>query len=134
MADSDAQALFHRGIDLFNNEEFFECHEVLEELWTFSQQPDRWFLQALIHFAVGFYHAGRSNRNGATRQLRKGLRKIQDYLPAWDGVETGRIAQAVEQRLHDIEAGGTVTSYPQIVLSCAWPGLRSPLRKCQGNE
>ncbi len=134
MADDSAQALFQRGIDLFNSEEFFECHEVLEELWTFSQQPDRWFLQALIHFAVGFYHARRSNPNGATRQLRKGLRKIQGYLPEWDGVETGKIAQAVEQRLREIEAGGAVASYPRIVLSSAWPGLRQPLRKCQGNE
>lgn len=134
MVDSREQALFRRGIDLFNKEEFFECHEVLEELWTFSQQPDRWFLQALIHFAVGFYHAGRNNRNGATRQLRKGLRKIQGYLPNWDGVETGKIAAAVEQRLQAIETGGNVDSYPQIVLSSAWPGLRSPLRKCQGNE
>ncbi len=24
--------LFQRGIELFNREEFFECHEVLEEL------------------------------------------------------------------------------------------------------
>lgn len=134
MADREAQALFNRGVDLFNSREFFECHEVFEELWTFSQQPDRWFLQALIHFAVGFYHAGRSNPNGAKRQLRKGLRKIQDYLPEWDGVETGKIAQAVEQRLRQIEAGGTVSSYPRIVMSSSWPGLRSPLRKCQGNE
>lgn len=134
MADSDAPALFERGIDLFNKQEFFECHEVLEELWTFSQQPDRWFLQALIHFAVGFYHAGRDNPNGATRQLRKGLRKIQGYLPEWDGVKTGEIARAVEQRLREIEAGCAVSSYPRIVMSSAWPGLRSPLRKCQGND
>ena len=134
MADSEAQALFRRGIELFNSEEFFECHEAFEELWTFSQQPDRWFLQSLIHFAVGFYHARRSNRTGASRQLRKGLRKIQAYLPEWDGVQTGRIAAAVEQRLRAIEAGGAVDSYPRIALSCAWPGLRSPLRKCQGNK
>lgn len=134
MDDGDAQTLFDRGIDLFNRQEFFECHEVFEELWTFSQQPDRWFLQALIHFAVGFYHAGRSNSTGATRQLRKGLRKIQGYLPQWDGVQTGKIAHEVEQRLREIEAGGAVASYPQIVMSSAWPGLRSPLRKCQGNE
>ena len=134
MADSSPQALFQRGIDLFNAEDFFECHEVLEELWTFSQQPDRWFLQSLIHFAVGFYHARRDNRNGAMRQLRKGLRKIDGYLPNWDGVETGRIADAVRVRLNAIEAGHAVNDFPRIVLSRAWPGLRSPLRKCQGNQ
>ncbi len=134
MAESDPRGLFQVGIDLFNREEFFECHEVLEEVWTFSQQPDRWFLQALIHFAVGFYHHGRDNRNGATRQLRKGLKKLQGYVPEWDGLETGKIAREVEQRLAEIERGGTFSGYPRIVQARPWPGLRSPLRKCQGNS
>ena len=128
MPDRDYPALFQRGIDLFNCEEFFECHEFLEEVWTYSQQPDRWFLQALIHFAVGFYHHGRGNRNGATRQLRKGLRKIGDYLPEWDGVQTGAIEREVRERLAVIEDGRTVSRYPRIIQTGPWPGLRSPLR------
>lgn len=128
MQESDHRALFQRGINLFNAEEYFECHEVLEEVWTFSQQPDRWFLQALIHFAVGFYHHGRGNRNGATRQLRKGLRKIEAYLPEWDGVNTGEIEREVRQRLAEIEAARTFSRYPRISQTAPWPGLRSPLR------
>ena len=83
--------LFRRGIDLFNSEEFFECHEVLEELWTPTRQPERWFLQSLIHFAVGFYHHRRDNSTGAVRQLNKGIKKIQGYLPVWGGIETAVI-------------------------------------------
>ena len=128
MPDPDPRELFQEGIDLFNAEEFFECHEVLEEVWTHSQQPDRWFLQALIHFAVGFYHHSRGNRNGTQRQLRKGVRKIQNYLPEWDGVRTADIERAVQQRLAEIEAGGTFDDYPRIVQSAPWPGLRSPSR------
>ena len=128
MPDRDYPALFQQGIDLFNGEEFFDCHEFLEEVWTYSQQPDRWFLQALIHFAVGFYHHGRGNRNGATRQLRKGLRKIGAYLPEWDGVQTGEIEREVRERLAAIEDGRTVSSYPRIIQTGPWPGLRSPLR------
>lgn len=128
MPDRDYPALFQQGIDLFNGEEFFDCHEFLEEVWTYSQQPDRWFLQALIHFAVGFYHHGRGNRNGATRQLRKGLCKIGSYLPEWDGVQTGAIEREVRERLAAIEGGRTVSSYPRIIQTGPWPGLRSPLR------
>lgn len=69
----DPRILFQQGIDLFNRREFFECHEVLEEVWTPTKQPDRWFLQSLIHFAVGFYHHRNKNYIGATRQLRKGI-------------------------------------------------------------
>lgn len=128
MPDADYHKLFQEGIDLFNAEEFFECHEALEEVWTYSQQPDRWFLQSLIHFAVGFYHHGRSNRNGAKRQLRKGLKKIQAYLPEWDGVRTAEIEREVRRRLAVVEAGGTFDGYPRILQSGPWPGLRSPLR------
>lgn len=126
MPDEHARALFQQGIDLFNAGDYFECHEVLEEIWTDSRQPDRWFLQALIHFAVGFYHHGRGNRNGTVRQLRKGLRKIQGYLPHWDGVCTGEIEQAVRARLERIEAGGTCLPYPRIEQAKPWIGLRNP--------
>ena len=128
MTASDQRALFQRGVELFNAGEFYECHEVLEEIWMHSQQPDRWFLQALIHFAVGFYHHSRGNRNGATRQLGKGLKKIRGYLPDWGGVRTGEIAGQVRERLDAIESGGTIADYPRISQAGPWPGLRLPLR------
>lgn len=120
--------MFRRGVDLFNAGDFYECHEVLEELWMHSQAPDRRFLQSLIHFAVGFYHHERGNRNGATRQLHKGLKKIQEYLPDWDGVRTELIEGEVRGRLVRIEGGEIVADFPRIVQAAPWPGLRSPLR------
>src|ERR1022692_4664825 len=73
------EPLYLRGIELYRAGEFFECHEVLEELWTPMRGPHRLFLQALIHFAVAFYHQQRRNPLGAERQLRKALRKIERY-------------------------------------------------------
>ena len=102
------------GVRLFNQREFFECHEVLEAEWTPERGPRRLFLQSLIHVAVGFYHHGRGNPAGATRQLRKALRKLGGYLPACEGIDTARLygeAQAVLQR---IEAGTEVETYPKI--------------------
>src|SRR5260370_39492803 len=46
--------LLRKGILLFNNCDFFQCHEVLEEAWTKEVGPRRLFLQALIHLPVGF--------------------------------------------------------------------------------
>jgi predicted metal-dependent hydrolase len=109
-----SQTLFDEGIALFNRGEFFQCHEVLEEIWTPAQQPERWFLQSLIHFAVGFYHHQRGNTVGATRQLNKGLRKIQAYLPEWGGVKTAGIEREVRRCLEIIESGGRIESFPAI--------------------
>jgi hypothetical protein len=110
----DAPTLFQEGIDLFNRCEFFDCHEVLEEIWTPAQQPERWFLQSLIHFAVGFHHHRNHNVVGATRQLTKGLRKIQGYLPEWGGVRTAEIEREVRRCLDIIGAGGRIDIFPKI--------------------
>ena len=124
----DPLQVFQEGIDLFNRGEFYDCHEYLEAVWTPSRQPDRWFLQALIHFAVGFYHHRWRNKVGAVRQLRKGLKKIRGYLPEWGGVATGELERAVSERLRVIESGGALRSFPRIRQTAPWPGLRAAAR------
>ena len=105
---------FREGLRLFNHGEFFECHEVLEEVWTPERGPRRLFLQALIHVAVGFYHHGRDNPVGAVRQLRKALRKLAAYLPECEGIDTARLYQEAEAVLRQIESGSDVAAYPRI--------------------
>ena len=102
------------GIDLFNRREFFVCHEVLEEIWTPERGPRRLFLQSLIHFAVAFYHDQRGNPLGATRQLRKGLRKIAAYLPECEGIDTAALQRDGQAALAVTEAGGALDTYPQM--------------------
>jgi uncharacterized protein len=102
------------GIDLFNRREFFECHEVLEAIWTSERAPRRLFLQALIHFAVAFYHDQRGNPVGASRQLRKGLRKLSSYLPTSEGIDTARLYRDGLAAVKHTEAGGRLTSYPKM--------------------
>jgi predicted metal-dependent hydrolase len=106
--------LLRRGIALFNNAAFFECHEVLEEAWTPERGPRRLFLQSLIHVAVGLYHHQRGNPVGACRQLRKALRKLSPYLPAWEGVQTERLYRDALDALQRMEAGGGLSEYPVI--------------------
>jgi len=101
------EPLYLRGIELYRTGEFFACHEVLEELWTPMRGPHRLFLQALIHFAVAFYHQQRCNPLGAERQLRKALRKIERYLPMYEGVDTAMLHQEGQACLRSIQAGET---------------------------
>jgi hypothetical protein len=101
------EPLYIRGIELYRTGRFFECHEVLEELWTPMRGPHRLFLQALIHFAVAFYHQQRRNPLGAERQLRKALRKLERYLPAYEGVDTATLYQEGQACMRRIQAGET---------------------------
>jgi uncharacterized protein len=101
------EPLFQRGVELYRGGSFFECHEALEDLWRPMRGPHRLFLQALIHFAVAFYHLERRNPTGAERQLRKGLRKMAAYVPRYEGVDTGALYREGQICLERIRAGET---------------------------
>src|ERR1700674_1570492 len=55
------------GIVLFNRGDFFEAHEVWEDLWRDCAGPDRRFYQALIQAAVGLLHFCNGNARGAVK-------------------------------------------------------------------
>ncbi len=64
-ADYDPRYL--AGILFFNERDFFEAHEVWEELWADSTGPERRFYQGLIQAAVGLFHFGNRNLRGAIK-------------------------------------------------------------------
>jgi len=109
--------LFAQGIALFNRQAFFECHEVLEDLWRPMRGPRRLFLQGVIHLAVGFYHHQQANPLCAERQLRKGLKKLAGYLPGFDGVNTALLYREALTCLEAIMSGRAPERFPEIHLS-----------------
>lgn len=94
------------GIRLFNAREFFECHEVLEDLWRSASGEPRAFYQGLIQLAVGFYHLMNGNYRGTTSVLRRGMDMLRPYAPAYLGVEVDSLLSAVEACRAQIEALG----------------------------
>jgi predicted metal-dependent hydrolase len=84
-------AELERGINLFNTGHFFECHDVLEDLWHGTRGTDRLFLQGLIQLAVGMYHFENRNWKGANSQLKKSAVKLEQYLPHHCGIDVRRL-------------------------------------------
>jgi hypothetical protein len=58
------------GILHFNKGDFFEAHEVWEDLWSESHGDERRFYQGLIQAAVGLCHFGNGNLGGAAKLYR----------------------------------------------------------------
>jgi predicted metal-dependent hydrolase len=67
------------GLRLFNEEEFFDCHDILEELWSETTGPDRKFLQGLIQASIALFHFGNENFGGA-KKLYLSARKNLDLF------------------------------------------------------
>ena len=92
MADASTQydPRYLKGIELFNAGDYFEAHEVWEELWMDCAAGDRRFYQSLIHAAVAIYHAGRGNATGAKRLLESGSRYASAYANPHRGLDHAR--------------------------------------------
>ncbi|HEV3383507.1 MAG TPA: DUF309 domain-containing protein [Gemmata sp.] len=84
------------GIDLFNRGEYFDAHEVWEELWQDCPAFDRRFYQALIQAAVAIYHFERRNYRGAARLAGSGKRYMEPYQPDYRGLDVQDFWQQVE--------------------------------------
>jgi uncharacterized protein len=74
--------LFMQFIVYFNNnQDYFECHEVLEDYWKSLPDGDKEHpLTAYILLATGMYHWRRGNTVGAIRTLRKAEKKFTSFL------------------------------------------------------
>lgn len=100
------------GVAHFNAGDYFEAHEVWEDLWHVSPSADRLFYQSLIQAAVALYHWGNANRAGATRLFASGRAKMAGYHPSHLGLDVGRFWADVEAALADALAGRPVGDVP----------------------
>ncbi|MEK6246793.1 MAG: DUF309 domain-containing protein [Planctomycetales bacterium] len=69
------------GIKCFNECEFFEAHDIWEELWADYRGPSREFYQGLIQVAVALYHFGNGNIRGARKLYVSSRNHLQSYRP-----------------------------------------------------
>jgi predicted metal-dependent hydrolase len=70
-----------QGIREFNNCEWFECHETVEDLWIGETGEVRDFYQGMIQIAVALHHWRNGNFGGAVSLLKGGtgyLRHVSD--------------------------------------------------------
>lgn len=85
-----------QGVELFNRGEFFECHDVFEEVWNELRGDRKTCLQGLIQVAVGCYHGVNGNVRGAASQLAKALAKLRVHDPGMFGIMSHPLLEEVE--------------------------------------
>jgi predicted metal-dependent hydrolase len=91
--DEDLQ----RGLDLFNHSQFFDSHEVLEDVWRAlpRDRPParrlRLHLQGVIQLAVAFHHESTGNHVGARSVLERALRNLKDADRSFPELDLDRL-------------------------------------------
>ncbi|WP_338441413.1 DUF309 domain-containing protein [Synechococcus elongatus IITB4] len=104
MSDLLADPRYHEGIALFNQRQFYACHDIFEALWHEAIEPDRTFLQGILQIAVGLHHLSNLNRRGATILLGEGGARLQDYQPDYAAVDVSDLLAHSEPILQSLQA------------------------------
>ena len=110
MMERDSPALYLEGVRLFNEGEFYACHDALEELWTDTLGPERGFYQGLIQSAVALFHFGNGNLGGARRMYFSACNYLEPYRPAYYGIDLERFLSDLRECFRDLIDAGDV--YP----------------------
>ena len=87
MGQPEYEPRYLAGIVLFNRREFFEAHEVLEDLWNECPDRDRRYYQGLLQAAVGLYHFGNGNLRGAIKLFHSGKKYMEQYPSPYLGLD-----------------------------------------------
>lgn len=96
---------FERGIACFNRGQFFECHELLEEIWLAEAPGEKPFYQGLIQVAAGFHHYQRGNLDGAHSLIRQGAEKLVAYPATHQGIDLAGLRAALLPWLNSLGRG-----------------------------
>ena len=104
------------GLACYRNRQFFETHEHWESVWMRSSEPERTFLQSLIHIAVAFHHLQQNNPTGAIRQLKRALRKLEDYPPEFGRVDVDAVRCSIAEWLTALEGATPTASLPYPII------------------
>lgn len=90
---------FWQGVEEFNQQQFYECHDTLEALWMEAPDPQRQFYQGVLQIAVGCYHLGNCNWRGATILLGEGMRRLSNYQPVYGEIDVTALIEESDRLL-----------------------------------
>jgi predicted metal-dependent hydrolase len=101
VAESSYDPRYLAGIVLFNRGDYFEAHEVWEDLWMETAGADKKFYQGLIQAAVALCHFSNGNLRGASKLYRSST----DYLKKYPSPHFGLNLDEFGQQMNACFAG-----------------------------
>jgi hypothetical protein len=94
------EEMLREGVDLFNQERFWEAHEVLEEIWHPATGADRDIIQGLILTAAALVHYQKNEKVVCISILGRAREKL-DAHDHFQNVDIERLRTGIEKILKD---------------------------------
>lgn len=102
--------LGQKGIEAFNQGDYFESHEHLEDAWNADTGPARDMYKAVLQVAVAYLQIERGNYAGAVKMFLRARQWLDPLPDTCRGIDIGRLKQDAEQIHQLVLEGG-----PQLI-------------------
>jgi uncharacterized protein len=102
MSPEQERESYLKGIDLFNEHQFFEAHEVWEDVWNIAFGIKHDFYQGMIQCAVALEHYHRSNPRGVASLFRSYQKKFASVPPMFMGLNVSEFLAQMREALRPV--------------------------------
>ncbi|WP_420643950.1 DUF309 domain-containing protein [Candidatus Leptofilum sp.] len=83
--------LAREGIALFNQGEYYKCHDALEEAWKQDKSPARELYRGILQVGIAYYQIQRGNYRGAVKMLLRLRQWLEPLPPVCRGVNIAKL-------------------------------------------
>ena len=108
---------FEIGMKLFNSCQWYKSHDVFEQIWHETDDPDRQLLQGILQVAVAQVHLENSNTNGATILYGEALGRLKRFRYSNFGLDIEGLTNCISRRLEFLQIGKDLSGCSLPVLS-----------------
>jgi uncharacterized protein len=119
---------FWQGIEQFNSQDFYACHDTLEALWMEAGEPDKRFYQGILQISVALYHLSNQNWRGAVILLGEGINRLNYYQPVYGGISVEELLGDSAKLLSALQQAGSekVAEFVPLLTGTEVAGLQLP--------
>jgi uncharacterized protein len=103
---SGKESPFKKGIDEFNQQAFYACHDTLEAIWMEAEIAEKPFYQGILQIAVAFYHLGNLNWRGGAILLGEGITRLRRFEPIYENIRVDLLVDQAVDWLTLIQSAG----------------------------
>tara|TARA_B110001454_G_C12673129_1_gene414607 strand:+ start:79 stop:642 length:564 start_codon:yes stop_codon:yes gene_type:complete len=87
------------GISYFNNERFWECHEILEGVWKNCDGDEKFLVQGLILVAAGLVHYQKDEDSICISIFNRALEKLENSNGQYYNIDIDKIKKTVNEMI-----------------------------------
>ena len=87
------------GIFYFNNERFWECHEILEGVWKNCDGNEKFLVQGLILVAAGLVHYQKDEDSICISIFNLALEKLENSNGQYHNIDIDKIKKTVNEMI-----------------------------------